>query len=306
MNYRTVELRVQLAFTNAQESAKNLRVELMDTFGVSLQELRSDQEGKVTFRNVPPGDYRIVVKGDGIEESRGTIFSIYGFSSYHSEMVQLFAKRDAGSKRSANAPVSIASLKVPQKAREEFEKGSEAMAAGRNDEGRKHFERAIQIYPDYSGAYNNLGVIHMQEGQKEAGRIAFQRALELDPDSPSTYMNLGRIFAAEKNFAEVDRLLTRYVSMNPTNPEALLMLSKAQALGGKLDEALANCRKVHALPHKEQAQAHLLAARILHRRKLAKDALREYTLFLDEAPNDPNAPEAKRMVKTLVGPHRTN
>ncbi len=250
-------------------------------------------------RSVTPGDYRIVVKGDEIEESRGTIFTVFGFSSAHSEMVQIYAKRSDENKPNANATISVASLKVPQKARDELEKGSAALAAGRNDEARKYFERALQIYPHYAGAYNNLGVIHMQEGRKEEGKHAFHKTLELDPDFPRAYINLARIYDQEKNYPEVDRLLTRYVALNPSSAEALLLLSKAQVAVGKLDLALENCRRIHALPHKDQPQGHLLAARILNHRNLSQDALKEYASFMNEAPNDPNAVEAQRMVQTL-------
>jgi len=300
MNHRRVELRLQLAFANSDQSPKGLRVELMDSFGVSLEELRTDTEGKVTFRSVAPGDYRVVVTGEGVEESRGTIFTVWGHSPAHSELIHIFAKREGDAKEAAsNAMISAASLRVPQKAREELDKGSRALAENDLDKARRHFEKAVEIYPEFSGAYNNLGVIHMQQGRRDEGKQAFLRALELDPDAPRPYVNLARIYDAERNYAEVDRLLTRYVSMVPTSAEALMMLARAQVAAGKLDAALENCRRVHDLPHKDQPRAHLLAGRILTHRKQPEDALRELRVFIEEAPNDPNAPEAFRMMQSL-------
>lgn len=302
LNYTSIEVRVRLAYSNLNAVARDLSVQLNDQFGVpsTMHEMKTDSNGEVIFRNVRPGIYRVLVKGSNIEDTIGPSFEVLGYSNTHQEIFQVAAKRSSA-QLIGTAPVSAASLKIPKKALAELEKGSNALSAGNWKEARSRFEKTINIYPDASDAYNGLGVVNMQEGKNEEGRIAFQKALELDPDSPRAYINLARIYDGEKNFPEVDRLLGKYVSLVPPTAEVLLMLSKAQAAGGKLDMALDNCRKVHNIPHKEQSHAHLLAARILSRRNLADEAMQEYSIFMKEAPNDSNTQEAKRMIQTLRG-----
>jgi Tfp pilus assembly protein PilF len=298
-NYDSVELRVRLAFINSSLPVKDLRVVLTDQFGTPLSqhEQRSDSSGVVIFRGVRPGIYRVSVKGDNIEENRETSFEIYGFSSTHQEMIQLRAKL-VDIPPPPGIPVSVASLKVPQNAREELDKGMEALNEGKKEEARKHFEQALQIYPEYAGAQNNLGLLFVKEGKQEEGKRAFQKAIEMDPEFVRAYLNLARLYDTEKNFQESERLLVKYVSLNPASAEALLMLSKAEAAQGKLDKAVAHCRKVHSVEHAGQAHAHLLAARILERSDPAGSAS-EYKLFIAEAPNDAMAPTARQKLKEL-------
>jgi Tfp pilus assembly protein PilF len=300
MNFTSVEVRVRLTYTNINAAPRDLSVQLTDPYGipVSMHEMKSNSNGEVLFRNVPPGGYRLLIKGAPIDDTQGPTFEVLGYSNLHQETLQLTAKRMPESLM-GTSPVSAASLKVPKKAHEELEKGFAALSAGKWDDAKARFEKALEIYPEASEAYNGLGVVHMQEGKKDAGREAFQKAIQLDQDAPRPYINLARIQDQDRNFPEVDRLLTKYVTLTTPSAEALLMLSKAQAATGKLDQALANARKVHAIPHKEQAHAHLLAARILSRRNQPTLATEEYTHFVNEAPNDANVQEAKRMIQTL-------
>jgi tetratricopeptide (TPR) repeat protein len=300
LNYNSVELRIRLAYANLNAPAKDLRVELMDQFDAPLSqhEQRSDGNGEVIFRGVRPGVYRVAVKGENVEANRGASFEIMGFSSVHQEMIQVYAKRAELISRSPGPPVSIASLKVPQNAREESDKGMKALNQGNLNESRKHLERALQIYPEYAGAYNNLGVLNIKEGKQEEGRRAFEKALEVDPEFDRAYLNLARLYDGEKNYQETERLLSKYVTLNPANAEALLMLARAQAAQGKLDLAVSNCRKIHLLDHGGQAHAHLLAARILERNDLLA-AVKEYKQFIAEAPSDPMAEAARRKLKEL-------
>src|SRR5262249_32507638 len=67
-------------------------------------------------------------------------------------------------------PVKIESLKVPPKARQEFQKALEAK--DNLEKARKHLEKAIEIAPEYEQALNNLGTIYHRQGN-------FIRAAEL-------------------------------------------------------------------------------------------------------------------------------
>jgi Flp pilus assembly protein TadD len=45
-----------------------------------------------------------------------------------------------------------------------------------------HYERAIDINPNYADAHNNLGNALMQTGRMEEALANFKRALEIKPD----------------------------------------------------------------------------------------------------------------------------
>ena len=45
------------------------------------------------------------------------------------------------------------------------------------------FERATEIDPAYTAAFNNLAVAYEQEGLPDKARAAYEKALELDPEN---------------------------------------------------------------------------------------------------------------------------
>jgi Flp pilus assembly protein TadD len=51
------------------------------------------------------------------------------------------------------------------------------------------WERAVQIDPTYSAAFNDLAVAYEHEGQLDKAREAYEKALALDPDNPQIRQN---------------------------------------------------------------------------------------------------------------------
>ena len=64
------------------------------------------------------------------------------------------------------------------------------------DEAIKEYELAIKYNPDYDIAYNNLGVIYLDDlGRIPQAVDAFQKAVDLDPNYALAHFNLGRSVA---------------------------------------------------------------------------------------------------------------
>ena len=55
-------------------------------------------------------------------------------------------------------------------------------------------KKAIAIKPDYSDAYNNLGVSYNKLGQLEQAIKAFEQALSISPEFPDPYNNLTVVY----------------------------------------------------------------------------------------------------------------
>jgi Tfp pilus assembly protein PilF len=54
---------------------------------------------------------------------------------------------------------------------------------GKMDEAMVMFQKAIQIKPDFSGAYANLGLAFANQGNIAKATIFFQKALKIDPNN---------------------------------------------------------------------------------------------------------------------------
>ncbi len=68
-------------------------------------------------------------------------------------------------------------------------------------EAIRHWERAIEIQPDFSSGYRNLGIIQTRIYKNHDTAIQyFNKSLEYEPDNPMTYFNLGMASEARGNY----------------------------------------------------------------------------------------------------------
>jgi tetratricopeptide (TPR) repeat protein len=82
-------------------------------------------------------------------------------------------------------------LAVPEKARREMIRAEEAQISGDSDGARKHLERAIEMYPDYADALNNLGTHFHRAGDYQRSLDYFTRVTQIDPQFYAGWVNLG-------------------------------------------------------------------------------------------------------------------
>ena len=62
---------------------------------------------------------------------------------------------------------------------------------GRFDEAIAHFQKALEIKPDYAEAHANLGAALAGRGRVDEAIAHYQKALEIKPDYAEAHCNLG-------------------------------------------------------------------------------------------------------------------
>lgn len=284
--------RTRDAATNTQ-----IRVQLQDIAGATVDERSPNAEGKVTFVVRNGSQYRIRVTGPEIAET----FVENLQPALGDRLVSIVLHRKDSPKvvKASEATISAKRLQAPQSAKKEIERGADALAQQDYLAARRAFERAIELYPEYDLAYNNLGVVLMQLGDAEGGERAFAKAVELNGSFVRAHINLAKIELIRKDFARADQFLQRALASDPLNAQALFLSAQAQFFSGRLDETLATVKKLHTLPHSEFAMAHFLSGRALHAKRQRAEALLEFQVFLTEDPNDANAAAARELIKEL-------
>jgi tetratricopeptide (TPR) repeat protein len=126
---------------------------------------------------------------------------------------------------------------------------------GNLDEPIQHFERALQLKPDYPEAHVNLGVAQAKQGKLNEAIQHFERALQLKPDYPETHVDLGVVQAAQGRLDEAIRHYERALQLDPDCTEAHNNLGIALAAQGKLNEAIRHYERVLQLKP-DYAEAH--------------------------------------------------
>jgi tetratricopeptide (TPR) repeat protein len=193
-------------------------------------------------------------------------------------------------------------LKIPDKARKEFEKGSKALERKNWADARKSFQAAIGHYSDYDLAYNGLGVASTELKDKPAALQAFHRAIELNDKFAEAQRNLARILLSDHNYEEVAALLEQSLVSEPNNAWALTNAAYAELELHRFKQAAEHGLQVHALPHQGLANSHVIAAYALDALGQPQEATAQWKLYLKEDPNGPNARRAQDEVSRLTKP----
>ena len=123
--------------------------------------------------------------------------------------------------------------------------GKSLWELGRQAEAMPHFAEAVRLRPTYPEAQNNLGAALAAEGKNEEAILHYRQALRSKPDYAKAYNNLGVALAA---LGRTDEAIAQYAEalrLRPANPEAYNNLGAALATQGRTTEAIEQFR--HAL-----------------------------------------------------------
>jgi tetratricopeptide (TPR) repeat protein len=275
------------------------RVILQNDRGVRSN-VYTDNRGRFQFNSLTPSIYEVVIEPDGdrFEIARAKVEVFPGSPS----MININLKEKKGSEPSNGVKViSTGELDtaVPAQAKKEFERASEASKVGKNEEAVAHLRKAIALYPQYVMAHNDLGAQLLALGKLDNAAEEFRRAIQLDDKAFNPRLNLGIVLVEQHQFSEAAAMLKTALALESNSPAARLYNGLALAGSNTLDEAEREFKTAHELggPTYAVALFHLGELYMNEgRRDLARKALQSY---LQEAPNEPNATQARKLLEVL-------
>jgi len=142
---------------------------------------------------------------------------------------------------------------------QEFMKGQQLLAlrtVAAIEEGKTHFERAIELDAGFSkasvGLANAYHLLFEYAGTPEAESLVpamdlLNRALEISPDLGEAYMVRGEIYRHEQELELSEADFVRALELIPGNPSAMHWFSFLRAEQGLEEEANALIRRAHQL-----------------------------------------------------------
>jgi tetratricopeptide repeat protein len=306
----SVDLVIRVVWENDRPvQCQGCRVELQTSFGVTVGSGYTDDQGQAAFGRVAPGTYRVRVTGSEVEDAEQHFF-VDPSEAFHFETVRVRAK-DGAAEAGSGPTVALIDLNVPKKARKELEKGNREAGKKNWAAAAAHYRAAIQEYPSYATAYNNLGIVLFQTGDKAGSRAAFEKAVSLNDHYSEACVNLGRMLYNQGDFAAAETLMEKALRSEPRNLDALIVESSAELRQGKLALAAANALKVHdyqqpacPAPCKNPGLdrypiAHYIAGKALEFSQKLAAARDQFQLYLAEAPDGPLAPQVRSELASL-------
>ncbi|MFH1147841.1 MAG: tetratricopeptide repeat protein [Pseudomonadota bacterium] len=81
-----------------------------------------------------------------------------------------------------------------ESAKEHNNSGVMAYLRGDYAKAVEYFTSAIQVNPDYSEVFVNLGIVYKKQNKLHDAMTAYKKAIALDPTAPEAYYNLGILF----------------------------------------------------------------------------------------------------------------
>jgi tetratricopeptide (TPR) repeat protein len=133
-------------------------------------------------------------------------------------------------------------------AQAQFRSGNSHAQAGRWDQARAAYQKAIELDPNFQAAYANLGVVYYQLEQLDLAASQYQKALELDPDDGDVAYNLGALYlqqaligGEQPDQALLERAVTQLkqaAELSPGLAEPYFSLGVAYQVSGQTEQAI--------------------------------------------------------------------
>jgi protein O-mannosyl-transferase len=116
--------------------------------------------------------------------------------------------------------------------------GNALAAQGKVPAAMPHYERALQLNPDYPEAHSNLGSALIAQGRLPAAVQHFETALRLNPTLSDAWYNLGNALAAQGKLTEAIDHYERALQLKPGLAPAHVNLGSTLSAQGKWTEAI--------------------------------------------------------------------
>ncbi|HYM77955.1 MAG TPA: tetratricopeptide repeat protein [Candidatus Dormibacteraeota bacterium] len=293
-------VRVRVEFANHAPCDSSTRIGLTGSAGFAFAESSVSGECVAEFFDVPAGRYRVTVMGSDVANADDGDIEINPVITQEFEV----RARHTGASDAVHggaAFVSASDLGAPSNAVKEFAKANRLITRQDWTKAADRLHKAVELYPNYAAAYNNLGAVYSHMGDTTRAREALQKAITLNDRLAPAYVNLGRVSFIAKDFPGVESLLNKALALAPPGADELSLLAYAQLTDQHLTQALDTSREGHAMQLSGHAFLHLVAARVYELQTRIGDSMAELQLYLSEEPAGPRAGEVKKALATFQG-----
>jgi tetratricopeptide (TPR) repeat protein len=278
----------------------NFRISLL-TFRDTIATVYTDVQGQFEFAQLAPGDYQLEVEPPNRGRWEKRIEEVRVYKTAPSLVTIVLKEHRPANLKPAKSTISVAELArdVPSRAKKEFEKATSATAKGQTKEAIAYLRKAIEIYPDFAAAHNDLGVQLLSLGKIDEAREAFERAVKLQPDAFNPALNLGIVYVHLHRFAEARQMLARAIKADPNSAAARLYSGLASEGLNDLETAQREFMTAYERGGTAYAMA-LFHLGQLHLSQGNRSLARQYfERYLADRPAAANADQVRQLIAVL-------
>lgn len=267
------------------EAVEGCRVVLAAFGGGYLQQVYVDSMGDFFFGDLTRGTYYVVASRPGYQEQRERVE--VANSSKPGVIIHLRPKPQKKTPVWIE-PLDVDEQLVPKEARNELKKAVEAARERKWEESLAHFDKALEIHPEYVSALHNRALVQLRLRDLDGAQTSTEKAIAVNPNVAAPRVVLGSILNAWHKYPEAQEQLEKAVRLNPKSWLGHFELSRACWAQRDLPGAEKAIIHAHELNPKVP-NVHLMRANVFLARQDFEGAMGEMDEFLALVPEDPRA-----------------
>jgi Flp pilus assembly protein TadD len=253
------------------------------------------RKGRVFFMLASTGDYTVQVSATGYDSSQKDVSIPVALKTE----VDFSLKRTAESNETTGVPAGPV---LAPKAKEAFDKGLQALGAGKIKDAEKYSAEAMNLAPGHPDVLYLQGVVDLNLRNFADAQDVLQKATQIDPTRARAQAALGMALSDQGKYEEAIPSLEKSLELNAADPnwETQYALAQAYYKLEKYPEAAKTAQAALAKSNGKAPDIELLLAQSLvatGKYDEAAQALRDY---VKNHSDRPDAAKAKRWLDRLV------
>lgn len=277
----------------ATRPASRVRVDVRALTGGSIATTFTDSSGRFQAPAQGSGSVIVAVQEDGYEPVEQRVDVSYQGST--SGVLITLRKLRASLVDRGGYTVSVHDLKVPGKARHEFDKGIALLQKNDAQGSLNHFKEATNAFPNYYEAYYQIGLANLELRRGNDAEQALQRSIDLSGGGyAEPQFALGALLCDRKSYQEAERVLRRAIDVDANSWKGHLFLGQALFGQNRLAEAEKSAQEV-LLRRSDAASAYILLANIHIRRQEYILGIKDLDTYLSMRPEGASSEQARQV-----------
>ncbi|MBS1829904.1 MAG: tetratricopeptide repeat protein [Acidobacteria bacterium] len=262
-------------------------------------------DGKFKYKNLPPGQYAVIIYVPRMGEFRQT-YSVGPATSdkkgrvkiniviHPSRAARLFTPKD-------RFTIPVRRLSIPDKARREFADAHKKLRKNDFDGAEEHLNKATELAPQYAAAWNALGTIYYQRGKFTQAEEYFREAIRQDPDLFEPVVNLGGALLSQNRPKDAVTVNQDAVKRRPKDALANSQLGLSFLESGNPEMAERYLQEAKRLDPGHYSNPQIYLSQIYFKRGQRQAAAAELEHFLRHHPDSKDAGQIRAAIKKFRG-----
>jgi tetratricopeptide (TPR) repeat protein len=271
----------------------------------------TDNTGGFTFRNLVGGSYTVSVTGsEQFEDAQEKVYfdsigsSVFGDPSLSSKAgatvgVNIYLRPKRRPSDGAASVVDAGLAAVPKAARDKYDAAQQDVANKRDTEAVAALREAVGIYPKFTLAWYQLGLLLSRSGDRSNAIAALRKAADADAKFTPALLALGSALVEADQYKEAETYLAAALAADPSLYSAHYYLGIAEIKLNRLDIGEKALLKAVEIGGDKVPRAHYYLGGIYWANKQYSKAADQLEKYLQSDPKAADAEKVKRSIAEL-------